>query len=524
MHRKFEAGFVWSLLRYTFADSFRLRRVGMGRLIMLVAMGIVGLAYLARLYASLFRQLGGEDPAFGFVLAAIVGLQGLLFYLGFTWLMATLHWHRELDALLTLPISESIVVTALFVPVLARAYILEVLLIGPALAALSRFRNLLSTEWLQVMGTLVLFPPLELGVAQLLLMFLFARGAGGRRVWAAAVSGSILLLAAVLVRHRAGFTTSRLWAATASPFFWAGCLGLLILAIWLNGKAVRRWWGPGRELLAVGNERTTVNQLSQGLNAARAREGLTTGMLIRREWARFFSVPAYVTNYVATALAATFLLLFLLQRMLSGGIEQVTHLVGESDFLHTLAALVIVMVQGLVSSNSLVAFSRDGPEWWTLWMLPLPLVRVVIAKLGANGLLDLFGVMPALVAIVWFVPLTGPVRPLLFVVAVLSSGLQTGIKVTIDAAWPVFDWSEPLQPMRSPKRYIAYAANIVVIGTCAVVAHRLQQLLGISVVGFLLMFCALELVALCCLITLLVDQARKAESGQTHMLRRLVNL
>ncbi|MBE3550694.1 MAG: hypothetical protein IMX03_05695 [Brockia lithotrophica] len=95
--------------------------------------------------------------------------------------------------------------------------------------------------------------------------------------------------------------------------------------------------------------------------------------------------------------------------------------------------------------------------------------------------------------------------------------------MALDALSPHFGWTEPLQPMRSLKRYVSYLVNAAVIGGCAALAMFLQRLSGASAASFLLFLSAIELVVLLLLIALLVWQAGKAEAGRSGMWWRLMD-
>ncbi|WP_229725717.1 hypothetical protein [Calditerricola satsumensis] len=510
------------LFRYSFASVFRPKRRRTGRLLVMGVLGAMGLQYLYDLYGTVLREQGDPSQALTHVFTVLVGLQGLLFYLGFLWLMGVLYSHNELASLLALPLSERLVAAAFFLPVLVRAYLLEGLLAGPALAALFQTGSPTMGQGLRLVGLLLLGPPLVLGLALLLLLFLFAHVSGRKHVWAGAIAGTLLLLVGMLFRHHAGLALYRFWEATGSPRFWIAGLGAAVLETWLVGQAVPRWWARGREGHGE-NNRTPAHRRHRGGRFREVGEHSPLRSLVQREWARFVSVSAYLTNYLATSVVGIVPLILLAQRLATAETGRLPQMVGDERLLHALVAGAFLLVYGLVSSGSLAAFSREGREWWTLRALPIPLARIFLAKLIANALLDLLGILPALLTACFLFPLPSSLRAGWVAAVVLSLWLQTGVKVALDALSPHFGWTEPLQPLRGLKRYVSYVVNGAVIGGCAALAMLLQRLTGAFSAQFLLFFCAIELVGLSLLVAFLVWQAEKAEAGHSSLWRRLVD-
>lgn len=240
---------LWRLFRYSFSTFFPLRGRKAGQLLALSVLGAVGMKYLYDLYGSVFQALDDPNLALTYVLALLVGLQGLLFYLGFLRLMGVLYSHNELASLLILPLSEHLVMAAFFLPVLMRAYLLEGISAGPALAALFQMGTFSIGQGLRLVGLLLLGPPLALGLALLLLLFLFAHVSGHRRVWAATIAGVLLLLAGAFIRNRnsAGLVLYLVWESAESPLFWVAGVGILALEIGLIGQAISHWWARGEK-------------------------------------------------------------------------------------------------------------------------------------------------------------------------------------------------------------------------------------------------------------------------------------
>lgn len=516
------AHFVGTLFRYSFASVFRPKRRGTGRLLVMGVLGAVGLQYLYDLYGFVLREQGDPSQALTHVFTVLVGLQGLLFYLGFLWLMGVLYSHNELASLLALPLSERLVATAFFLPVLVRAYLLEGMVAGPALAALFQTSSPTMGQGLRLVGLLLLGPPLVLGLALLLLLFLFAHVSGRRHVWAGAIAGTLLLLVGMLFRHHAGLALYRFWEATGSALFWIAGLGAVVLETWLVGQAVPRWWARGRESHGE-NNRPPALRRHRGGRFREVGERSPLLWLVQREWARFVSVSAYLTNYLATSVVGIVPLILLAQRLATAETGRLPQMIGDERLLQALVAGAVLLVYGLVSSGSLAAFSREGREWWTLRALPIPLARIFLAKLIANALLDLLGILPALLTACFLFPLPSSLRAGWVAAVVLSLWLQTGVKVALDALSPHFGWTEPLQPLRGLKRYVSYVVNGAVIGGCAALAMLLQRLTGAFSAQFLLFFCAIELVGLSLLVAFLVWQAEKAEAGHSSLWRRLVD-
>lgn len=517
------ARFVGTLFRYSFASVFRPKRRGTGRLLVMGVLSAVGLQYLYDLYGFVLREQGDPSQALTYVFTVLVGLQGLLFYLGFLWLMGVLYSHNELASLLALPFSERLVVAAFFLPVLVRAYLLEGMLAGPALAAFFQTGSPTMGQGLRLGGLLLLGPPLVLGLALLLLLFLFAHNSGRRHVWAGAIAGTLLLLVGMLFRHHAGPALYRFcWEATGSARFWIASLGIVVLETWLVGRAVPRWWARGRESHGENNRPPALRRYRGG-RFQEVGERSPLLWLVQREWARFVSVSAYLTNYLATSVVAIVPLILIAQRLATVEAGRLPQMVGDERLPQALVAGAVLLVYGLVSSGSLAAFSREGREWWTLRALPIPLARIFLAKLIANALLDLLGILPALLTACFLFPLPSSLRAGWVAAIVLSLWLQTGVKVALDALSPHFGWTEPLQPLRGLKRYVSYVVNGTVIGGCAALAMLLQRLTRAFSAQFLLFFCAIELVGLSLLVAFLVWQAEKAEAGHSSLWRRLVD-
>ncbi len=522
MAARSDAGSTWALFLYTFRDAFRLGKLGIGRFLAMAVLGVIGLKYLISLYISAFALLGPPRLAFNLIVGAAFGLQGLLFYLGFIWLLGSLYLHDEIENLLSLPYSEYRVMMAFFLPALGRAYLAECLMVGPLIAAFALSYGPAPVVWPRLIGLLALLPAIALGMALLFLMFLVARVAGGGRLLVLAASGVILLAAGVSFRNQAGMATETLWAATASPFFWILTAGLVVSISAAAWEAVPRWWIRGREFVSADRERKARRPYSDaGLLSRGGR--LTTTAFVRREWALFFSVPPYVVNYVATAAVGTLLPLLTVRQLTTGAVDYFGRLLADGKSPYVLVSLAIINILGLIMSSSLTAFSREGTEWWALRALPVSLARVVIAKLIANGALDILGTMPALLAVLILFPLSGPLRIALFMDAVLSSCLQMTVRLAVDMTHPTFEWTEPLQPMRGPKRYASYAVNLVLIlgsGALAAMSPWIGEHLGTV---YLLELGALEMLEALSLVVLLLAQAGKAERGNNLLLSRLVN-
>lgn len=451
---KFQTNFTLRLCKLILKDSFfkRTRKIYN---VVLICVLILFWSYLVEFFKGTFANKSVDDIFFYTVFYS-VGIQTLLFFLGFYWLMSALFFGKNINILLSLPLSKTQIVGAHFLPVLIRAYILEGILVLPAFYVNHQLGILNLYNEIQLTALFLVFPIIVLEITLFLLLLLFRYLWGKSRIWVIAVSGTLLLLLSIWFRRSNWDGKEQMIAWIGFPLTWGFIFLFAIFFILINRLAINNWWLHGRE-------RAASNQTAHGyksyLTIGKSFASKLSVNFVIREWKNFFRMPVYVTNYLATATVGMVIWAFLTKQLTVMKLQ-----IGiDGEVLNAIIMFFMVFLLSLSMSSTLIAVSRDGKEWWALRALPISIYKILQAKWIANCLQDIVAILPAVFIAGFLFPTVDEWRGPLLILTFFSIVIQTSAKLIIDGIWPDFSWSEPIQPLRSPKRYLSYAVNLFLL-------------------------------------------------------------
>ena len=171
--------------------------------------------------------------------------------------------------------------------------------------------------------------------------------------------------------------------------------------------------------------------------------------LVMRELRFFITAPLYILNAALGVLAVIALTVVLIVRpgLLTDPLAQFIELMPEFD----LGVIAVIVLASLAAINNISAssISLEGKSLWIVKSLPIPTRDVLLSKAGMHILVC--GVPSLLAGIVCIVVLRidSIVQIALMLVLPLSlTAVFSLLGVTLNLAFPRFDWINPIQPVK----------------------------------------------------------------------------
>ncbi|WP_342478608.1 hypothetical protein NYE24_10390 [Paenibacillus sp. FSL H7-0350] len=400
--------------------------------------------YLNVVYSSELMNLSIFSNPLIDLLVSILVTQLFFLYFTMNWFTAILYDGQSINQLLSTPLSKQEIAGAYFCGLLLRFLLYKAFIIFPLLYLAWVSHSLLLWDYVAIGVCFVLLPvvTLNLSLAISIIGAYVSPGGKNYRWLNLSIFSIIIVSTGFYVRYNIALRM-QIASWLSSPLCW---LGILILASTLalgNMRLLEQYWLKGRELKSPRKP---------------SRHTWLPGQfyMFEREIANFFRVPSFAVNYIVMiCMGAFFSFAF------NHNIKLVMASIVPENISAILSVFFITQLLSTGMSSSIVAFSREGREWFGLKSLPLTLQSIFNTKLLFSTICDVLGVLPSIIILLisnkiqdwvtlcWLIPSV-----------VLAIGVNTLLKIGMDLKFPDFTWNNPIQALRHPKRYAAYGCNL----------------------------------------------------------------
>ena len=491
--------FRFNEVRYTKDSAMKKRAVLLGVAWLMVLVILVG--YVVALSVGL-AMLGLADiiPVYLYTLMSVI-----ILFLSFFKAGNILFSQKSYEMLIPLPVTKTAIIVSRFVTMYVTNLLAGFLVMLPGMVVYGIYvKPGISFYLVALIGTLFL-PLLPLTISSMV----------GALITAAASRmkhkslGETLLMVLVIVIALGG---SMLWGEQAEQMDRENFQNLAVIlrgaigsiyppAIWfanaLNGDMAALGWLVMVSVLCFVLFALVVgrffSQICAALNATVARnnyrmEKLQTSSLLKtlwkKEWKRYFSSSAYVTNTIvgyvlAVVLAATMLVVGVEKMVAEIGIA------GGEEVVYSVLPFLIAVMFG-ISTTSACAISIEGKNRWILQTLPVPNKAIMDSKL----LLNLSIAAPFYVIIevlLWIALQPDWVNGLLLLLipAVYICFLAV-VGLAVNLAFPVYQWENEVQVVKQSMAVLFTMligmAGGIIPAVCVGVFHTFAEWISLGAV------------------------------------------
>ena len=218
--------------------------------------------------------------------------------------------------------------------------------------------------------------------------------------------------------------------------------------------------------------------------------------LLRREMRYYWSAPMYIMNSSLGAIATLILTVVLIVRpgLVTGLFDPATGMLAgvvEPGF----AAALVLAVLGVMNFVAAPSVSLEGKNLWIVKSLPVKAPDILLSKVLLHLVVCGIPTLAAGVACIALFPVRGALQIILTLVLPATVTLLFAfIGVTLNLAFPRFDWINPIQPVKQG----ASAMLSMFGGMALVVVLALVYILALSSMlelGTYMLLCALLFIA-----------------------------
>ena len=239
-----------------------------------------------------------------------------------------------------------------------------------------------------------------------------------------------------------------------------------------------------------------VEYREKSLRASGARAAL-----LRIELRRLWSMPMYILNASLGAIAMLALagILIIYPNLIIGGIpiELLSELSPDADLM--LLGVLSLTVLTTVNSVSAPSISLEGKHLWIPKSLPVPAFDILLAKVGLHVFVCGVPALLAGIACLIALPVNSALMAvLLFALPLLSTLMIALFGITLNLAFPRFDWINPIQPVKQGlSTMLTLFGAMALIAALAIICYALMKS-DILTLRVYLLLCAALFLALSC--------------------------
>ncbi len=460
-------------------------------LIPLIGLGIAGLApvlfyYLKgiRFMYGLLTPLGQQGALLTFGLLAG---QFLILIFGFYYVLSAFYFSRDLDLLVSLPVSPAQVLLSKFSVVVVNEYLTAAPIVVPMLVMYGLQAKAGPSYWITAALVYLLLPIIPLALVSLLVVVMMRFVNVSRKKDALIIVGSLIMMSgaiglqfalrkmpgagpgqqALIQFFNEGGLVQKI-GAHFPPSIWAtrslapmeGRSALLpfllyaVVSLALFGAlfiAARAFFYRG--LLGLGEVTARKRRLTRaGLSARLSSGRKPVRAIFLRELRIMNRTPIFLLNGVLSVVLIP--ILFILMAGAGGGASggdamQIILLLGSANPAAVILGSALFMtVCGCLNGTAASAFSREGAHFWMSQVIPTPPAVQVKAKFLHSYAIACLGVLGAAVAAVLVIKAKTVHVLLALPIALAASALLTALGMIIDLLRPLLKWTNPQKAIK----------------------------------------------------------------------------
>ncbi|MHB8054280.1 MAG: putative ABC transporter permease subunit [Candidatus Aminicenantales bacterium] len=522
----------------------------------LILIGLAGVAPLLIFYLKGIRFMYGLLAPLGqqavlLTFALLMG-QFLILVFGFYYVLSTFYFSRDLDILVSLPVTPAQVLLSKFTIVVVNEYLTASPIVIPMLIAYGIHARAGLAYWLTAACVYLFLPIIPLAVVSLLVVVMMRFVNVSRKKDALMIGGSLVLMAGALglqfwlrgipnagpgrealigffgagglVQKIGAKFPPSIWATRALapdtggsgfvPFLlFVGVSILLFLALFFAARAFFY-----RGLLGLGEISARKRRLSREDMAARLSAGRRpVRAIFLRELRIMNRTPIFLLNGVLSVILIP--IIFILFAKAGAGQSgsdtfQIIYLLASSNSSAVvLGSALFMTICGCLNGTAASAFSREGAQFWISRVIPISPVDQVKAKFLHSFAIALLGIAVAAVAAVAVIRAKIVLVLIALPIALAAAAALTALGMIIDLLRPLLNWTNPQKAIKQNLNVlIAFFADagILVVLTVAVVQIFKGGVRAEIVVGLVFLF-LLALAASSCAFLLKIAVRRYAE-------------